>query len=82
MGVPYEEKQSRSAFLRKLAYYLSGIAIGFVLLGVFQSQRKAQLQKQAELQRQQEEAAKNAPSPFPPVPSATQSAPKSGAENK
>ena len=70
--MPYEEKQSRSAFLRKLAYYLSGIAIGFVLLGVFQNQRKAQIQRQAELQKQQEEAAKNAPSPFPPLPSATQ----------
>ncbi len=81
-GVPYEEKQTRAQFLRKLAYYLSGIAIGFVLLGVFQNQRKAQIQRQAELQRQQEEAAKNAPSPFPPLPSATQGEPKSDAGSK
>lgn len=80
--MPYQEKQSRSAFLRKLAYYLTGIAIGFVLLGVFQQQRKAQIQKQVELQRQRDEAAKNAPSPFPPLPSATQSAQQGGSENK
>ncbi len=80
--MPYEEKQTRPQFLRKLAYYLSGIAIGFLLLGIFQKQRKASLQKQAEIQRQQEEAAKNAPSPFPPLPSETQSAPTSGSDIK
>lgn len=69
LHVPYEEKQSRSAFLRKLSFYLFGIAIGFVLLGIFQQQRKASLQKQAEAQRLQEEAAKKNPSPFPPLPS-------------
>jgi hypothetical protein len=40
--MPYDDaKQSRAAFLRKLTYYLCGIAIGFMVLGVLHNAKKA-----------------------------------------
>lgn len=58
--------RTKRDMLRKLSYYVSGIAIGFILLGLFQKYRTQ------ELQRRQTEAAKPVePSPlFPPPPPA------------
>lgn len=63
---PQDAPQSRANFVRKLGYYLVGIAIGFVLLGAFQKLRKVEQAK-----REQELKAIQ-PSPiFPPPPKDT-----------
>lgn len=69
--MPDQNKQSLPQFLRKLGYYLMGIAIGFVALGFFQRMRQSESAKRAEADK----AAAEALSPlFPPPPTATSTA--------
>lgn len=74
--MPYDDaKQSRAAFFRKLTYYLCGIAIGFVVLGVLHNAKKQRM-----LRLKQEETARQmAPKPtspaFPPPPAQTEAPP-------
>ncbi|HLP86003.1 MAG TPA: hypothetical protein VK157_16750 [Phycisphaerales bacterium] len=68
--MPYDDsKQSRAAFLRKLTYYVSGIAIGFVVVGVMHNAKKQRMAniKQEETARQL--APKQSSPAFPPPPS-------------
>lgn len=63
--MPDQNKQTLPQFLRKLGYYLMGIAIGFVALGFFQRMRQSESAKRAEADKREVEAV----SPlFPPPP--------------
>ncbi len=77
--MPNQNKQTLPQFLRKLGYYLMGIAIGFVALGFFQRMRQSESAKRAE----EDKKAAEAVSPlFPPpptaVPATNQTAPAIG----
>jgi hypothetical protein len=60
---PPGEYRTKRDMLRKFSYYASGLAIGFVLLGVFQKLRKEEL-----LKRQQDAAQPAQASPLFPAP--------------
>lgn len=69
--MPDQNKQTLPQFLRKLGYYLMGIAIGFVALGFFQRMRQSESAKRAEADKREAEAV----SPlFPPPPTAAPTA--------
>ncbi len=52
---------TKSDFLRRLAYYAIGLAIGLVMLGLFQQARRAEMARE-----QQERAARDAANAAPP----------------
>jgi hypothetical protein len=80
LAMPYDpDKQTRSHFLRKLSYYACGLAIGFMMLGVWNNARKQRMlsQKQDETARQ---LAPVVPSKeFPPPPAKVEAVPQSDA---
>ncbi|GEM_PF-2035181 len=84
--VAYQQEQSRGAFLRKLSYYLAGIAIGFAMLGMFSQMKKSNAVRKAQAQAAAAAEAAKQPSIFPPAPgeaAATTSTPlPSSAETK
>ncbi len=48
---PEERAKARRDFMRRLSYYLIGVAIGLVLLGMFQVRRQSEA-RQREARRQ------------------------------
>jgi hypothetical protein len=65
MPIIREELSPKGNILRKLGYFCVGLAMGFMLLGLFQKARKAEL---AKLRAEQEAAAKQPFVPGLPVP--------------
>lgn len=65
---PDQNKQTAPQFFRKLGIYLLGIAIGFMLLGLFQQLRRIEAQNRADAAKAAAEKAAATPSPFPPPP--------------
>jgi hypothetical protein len=77
--VPYQDQrhldqQSRGAFLRKLSYYLAGIAIGFALLGTIHQLKRASQERQKVRDAAAAAEAAKQPRIFPPAPGETQPA--------
>ena len=73
-GVAYQEEQSRGAFLRKLSFYLAGIAIGFAMLGMMHQMKKAGQERQKAREAAAAAEAAKQPRIFPPAPGETQPA--------
>lgn len=70
--MPYDDaKQSRAAFLRKLTYYLCGIAIGFMVLGVLHNAKKQRMLRLKQEETARQMAPKETSSAFPPPPAET-----------
>jgi hypothetical protein len=69
-----------AGFTRRLAYYLFGIAIGLMVLGLFQVAK----QRQAAVDEQRRKQLLSVPQPddklFPPVPRSEPAAPLPGAQ--
>ncbi|MBY0112695.1 MAG: hypothetical protein K2Y21_07730 [Phycisphaerales bacterium] len=63
---PAEKAKARAEFLNRLAFYLGGVAIGFLLLGFFKARGRAEAQR-----REAERAAMIAPAESTPSPATT-----------
>jgi hypothetical protein len=63
--MPDQNRQTAPQFLRKLGYYMLGIAAGFVLLGVFQRMRAAE---KARRDGEAKQKAQEVSPLFPPPP--------------
>ena len=71
-AMPYDDaKQSRAAFLRKLTYYLCGIAIGFMVLGVLHNAKKQRMLRLKQEETARQMAPKETSPAFPPPPAET-----------
>jgi hypothetical protein len=69
--MPYDDqKQTRAQFFRKLTYYISGIAIGFMVLGVVNNAKKQRMLQQKQDEAAKQLAPKQSSSEFPPPPAA------------